>query len=133
VHAVKVPSAKSRARTVGELLKAAETRAEERRRQEAERAAREKVRRARQAAAARQRHLTALAKRETVAWREIDALIATKQPSKYDEAVVLLRDLRDVCIRAGRQDEAAKRIAQLRVEHAKKPSLIDRFRKAALL
>ena len=63
---------------------------------------------------------------------ELDALIATKQPKKYDEAVALLGDLRDVCARGGRQAEAATRIARLREEHTKKPSLIERFRKAGL-
>ncbi|MEW6745108.1 MAG: hypothetical protein AB1486_20325 [Planctomycetota bacterium] len=132
-RAGQAPAGTTKARTVGELLKSAESRAEERRRQEAERAAREKARREREAAEARERHLTALAKREAQAWREIDALIATKQAKKYDEAVTLLRDLRDVCVRGGRLDEASKRIARLSEEHAKKPRLIDRFRKAALL
>jgi hypothetical protein len=122
----------AKARTVGELLKAAEGRAQERRRQKAEQAAREKARREREAAKARERHLAALAKREVEAWRELDALIATKQPKKYDEAVALLADLRDVCARGGRQVEAATRLARLREEHAKKPSLIERFRKAGL-
>ena len=122
----------AKVRSVGEILKAAEGRAEERRRQKAEHAAREKARREREAAEARERHLSALAKREADAWRELDALIATKQPKKYDEAVALLGDLRDVCARGGRQAEAAKRIARLREEHTKKPSLIERFRKAGL-
>jgi hypothetical protein len=126
------PAGTTKARTVGELLQAAESRAEERCRQEAERAAGEKARSAREAAEARERHLTALAKREADAWREVDALIAAKQPRKYDEAVALLRDLRDVCVRAGRSDEAARRIAHLREEHAQKPNLVDRFRKASL-
>jgi hypothetical protein len=132
-HRAQAPAGRTRARTVGELLRAAESRAEERRRHDAKRAAQEKARRAREAREARGRHLTALAKREAEAWREVDALIATKQPRKYDEAIVLLCDLRDVCLRAGRQAEAATRIARLREEHAKKPSLIDRLRKAALV
>jgi len=41
-------------------------------------------------------------------------------------------DLRDVYVRGGRQAEAATHIARLREEHTKKPSLIDRFRKAGL-
>ena len=122
--------AKTKGRTVGELLEAAEAQAKERARQEAERAAREKAHRERKEAEARERHLTALAKREGEAWRELDALIATKHPKKYDEAIMLLRDLRDVCVRAGRQAEAASRIARLREEHAKKPSFIERIRKA---
>jgi hypothetical protein len=132
-RAGQAPAGTTKARTVGELLKAAESRAEERYRQEAEHAARENARSEREAAEVRERHLRALAKREAEAWREIDALIATKQPKKYDEAVALLRDLRDVCARAGRLHEATKRIAYLREEHAHKPSLVARFRKAALL
>jgi len=131
-RAAEAAAGTTEARTVGELLKAAKSRAEERRRQELERAACKNARREREATEARERHLTALAKREAEAWREIDALIATKQPKKYDEAVTLLRDLRDVCVRGGRLDEATKRIAHLSEEHAKKPSLIGRFRKAAL-
>ncbi len=45
---------------------------------------------------------------------------------------MLLRDLRDVCLRAGRQAEAATRIGRLCEEHAKKPSLIERIRKIGL-
>lgn len=122
----------TRARTVGELLEAAKARAEARRRHEAELAARQKASREREGAAARERHLEALATREGEAWREVDALIASKQPRKYDEAVVLLRDLRDVSALAGRQAEAAGRIARLREEHARKPSLVERLRKAGL-
>lgn len=121
------------ARTAGSLLKAAEGMAETRRREKAARAAAETARRNREAAAARERHLMALALREDEAWRDLDGLIATKQPKKYDEAVLLLCDLRDVCVRAGRQAEAAARIARLLAEHAKKPSLLQRCRKAGLL
>lgn len=60
------------------------------------------------------------------------AHLPSKQPKKDDEAVALLWDLRDLCARAGRPREATKRIAP-RVTSAKKPSLIDRLRKAALL
>lgn len=84
-RAAQTPAAQTRARTVGEILRAAEARTEERRRREAERAAREQARRERESAEARERHLTALAEREGDAWRELDALIATKQPKKYDE------------------------------------------------
>jgi hypothetical protein len=126
------PVAKTEGRTVGEILGAAEARAKERARQEAERVARERAHRERKEAEARERHLAALATREGEAWRELDALIATKQPKMYDEAIMLLRDLRDICVRAGRQAEAASRIARLREEHAKKPSFIERIRKAGL-
>ncbi len=120
------------ARTAGELLKAAEQRAEERRRKEAEQAERERARTEREAAAARDRHLDSLAKREAQAWDELRALVATKQPAKYDEAVQLLRDLRDLGLRKGRAVEVAARVRRLCVEHARKPSFIERLRKAGL-
>jgi len=129
-----VPDAPAAAkpRAVRELLAAAENRAEERRRQEAERAAGEKARREREEAAAREIRLNALARREEEAWRQVDALIATKQPKNYDEAIVLLRDLRDLSVRAGRQIKARERIARLQQEHASKPSLMKRLREAGL-
>jgi hypothetical protein len=120
-------------RTVAELLEAAERRAEERRRREAERAARERARQEREAAEARERHLALLARREEEAWGEAEALIATKQPGKYDAAVALLRDLRDLAVRAGRREEAEARLVRLYEQHAKKPSLIGRLRAAGLV
>jgi len=121
-----------RARTAGDLLKAAEQWAEERRRQEVAQAERECARKEREAAAARNRHLDSLAKREAQAWEELHALVATKQPTKYDEAVQLLRDLRDLSLRTGRADEIAARVRRLCVDHARKPSFIERLRKAGL-
>jgi FtsZ-interacting cell division protein YlmF len=125
--------AAAKRRTVGELLKAAERRAEERRRREAERAAQERARREQEAAEARERYLVALSQREAEAWREVDALIATKQPGKYDDAVKLLKDLRDIAIRAGRQGEVEARLVRLREQHAKKPSLVARLQAAGLI
>jgi len=120
-------------RTVGELLGAAEQRSEERRRREAERAARERARQEREAAGARERHLASLAGREAEAWGEVEALIATKQPGKYDAAVALLGDLRELAVRAERREEVEGRLALLRDQHAKKPSLIGRLRAAGLV
>jgi hypothetical protein len=120
-------------RTVAELLAAAETRAEEERRRQEEQAARERERRQREQAAARARHLDALAGREAEAWRQVDTLIATKQPKPYDEAVQLLQDLRDVAEGAARQEEFQARLGRLREQHTRKPSLMQRFRRAGLV
>jgi flagellar motility protein MotE (MotC chaperone) len=128
-----VSSAAPIPRTVGELLEAAKGKAEERRSREAARAAKAKAREEREAAKARDLRLEALAERQVESWHEVEKLIATKQPRKYDEAVALLQDLREVCVRAGKPGEAASRIARLREEHAKKGTLIERFRKAGLL
>jgi hypothetical protein len=80
-----------------------------------------------------ERYLVALSQREAEAWREVDALIATKQPGKYDDAVKLLKDLRDIAIRAGRQGEVEARLVRLREQHAKKPSLVARLQAAGLI
>jgi len=120
-------------RTVGELLEAAEARAEERRREEAARAAAERARREREAAEERERYFDNLAKREAKAWEQVDALIATKQPGRYDEAVKLLCDLRDLALRSGRGSEAEARLLRLCEEHARKPSFMERLRKAGLV
>lgn len=116
-------------RTAQELLDAAERVAEERRRAEAEATAREKARREREAAEARARHLDRLAPREEETWGEVDALVASKQPKSYDQAVSLLKDLRDLAIRDGRELGFAARLQGLRKMHARKPSFLDRLRK----
>ncbi len=126
-------SGKAKPRTVSDLLSAAESREEERQRKAAEQAARERARLEREAAQARERQLTALAKREDAAWEEVEDLLATRSPTKHDEATRLLVDLREVCVRGGRQEAAAKRIRRLREQHANGPALIDRLRKAGLV
>jgi hypothetical protein len=131
--AVASVTAAVKSRTVGELLQAAEQHADERRRREAERAAREQARRDQEARAAREQYLATLAQRETAAWREVDTLIATKQPGKYDVAVQLLKDLYDVARRTGQQQAAEARLAQLRQQHAKKLSLVNRLQAAGLI
>jgi hypothetical protein len=118
-------------RTVIALLREAENAAKERRRFAAKQAAREKVRREREAANARARHLDALAGREPVVWKQVDSLIATKQPKSYDHAVTLLVDLRDVAARKGGTD-FQRRVEELRAAHARKPTLIERLQKAGL-
>ncbi len=120
-------------RSVGELLGAAERFAEARQQGEAERAARERVRREQEASAAREKHLASLAKREPEAWRQVDALIATKRPGDYEKAVQLLKDLADLGEKRGRQAEVRDRLARLRQEHARKPTLLKRLRVAGLL
>ena len=120
-------------RTVGELLQAAEQHTAERRRREAERAAREQTRRDSEARAAREQYLATLAQREAEAWREVDALVATKQSGKYDTAVQLLKDLYEIARRTGQQQAADARLAQLRQQHAKKLSLIGRLQAAGLM
>jgi hypothetical protein len=123
--------ARSKRRTVAELLRAAEHAAEERRRVEAGQAAREADRRESEAAAARIKHLDKLAGTEPTLWKRVEELVATQQPKRYDEAIGILADLRDL---AARKDGAdfRSRLEALRAEHARKPTLIERLRKDAL-
>ncbi len=118
-------------RTVAELLGAAASAAEERAHREAVQAAAERARSERAAAAARQAHLDRLAGKEEALWRQVEALIATKQPKRYDEAVQSLVDLRDLAAR-GDAGDFGHRLELLRGRHSTKPSLIERIRKAGL-
>ncbi len=120
------------ARTAAELRqaagdrKAARAKAAERRRREAE------ARRAAAQAAAYAKHLDQLATRTEAAWEKAAELIETKRPRDYDLAVSLLRDLQAL---ADRQEDSAafrKRFLELRAQHQRKPSLLDRFDQAGL-
>jgi hypothetical protein len=118
-------------RTVGQLLQAAEAYTTERWRLEAEKLAKEKARREREAAIARETYLDSLVGREAKLWTEVDGLVAMKQPKKYDHAVKILVDLRDLAAR-GKEGDFGLRIEALRQAQAKKPSFIGRLRKAGL-
>ena len=121
-----------RRRTVGELLRSAEEHAQERRQLAAEKAAEEKARREREAAILRAKHLDKIDGREPELWNEVETLISTKQPKSYDSAVKLLVDLRDLTARKGKTDEFQARLDAIRVAHVRKPSFIERLRKAGL-
>ena len=120
------------ARTAAELWqaagnrKAARAKAAEKRQREAE------ARRATAQAAAYAKHLDQLATRTEAAWEKAAELIETKRPRDYDLAVSLLRDLQAL---ADRQEDPAgfsKRFGELRAQHQRKPSLLDRFDQAGL-
>jgi hypothetical protein len=128
---VSVPAGQPRC--VGELLEVAARLAEARKQREAERAACERARREQEAAAAREKRLASLAKREPDAWGQVDALIATKRPRDYEAAVHLLKDLADLGEKRGRQTEVRDRLAKLRLEHARKPTLLKRLKSAGLM
>jgi hypothetical protein len=119
-------------RTVGQLRSAAAARVAERRRQEARRRAAERDRRQRQQAAARARYLDGLVGREEELWGQVDALVETKRPKEYDQAVQLVRDLRDLAARGDGADAFAASLAGLRQRCAKRPSLLERLDRAGL-
>ncbi len=118
-------------RTVGQLLQGAEAYATERKRIEAQKRAEESARREREAAIAREKHLDGLVGREATLWSEVEGLVATKQPKNYDQAVKLLIDLRDLAAR-GEGGDFGLRSETLRQAQTRKPSFIERLRKAGL-
>jgi hypothetical protein len=117
----------ARRRTVAELLAATDARRQERARQAAERIARERADRERSSAIAREKRLDALALREDEAWQRVQMLIEARKPAEYDEAVRLLKDLKEVGGRRGRSEAFDQRVLQLRALHSKKVSLIQRL------
>jgi hypothetical protein len=124
--------ADSARRTVGQLLAARDELEKTRRQAEARREAAEKAKRERAEAAARTRRLDALAPRETETWAEVETLIASKVQKNYDRAIGLLRDLHALAARAGKVEEAQKRIGELRTRHSAKSSFQKRLRQAGL-
>jgi hypothetical protein len=119
-------------RTVGELLAAAKKLAAKKARLAAELQAAERARQEQEAAKARARYLDQLAGREQATWQKVEVLIQTKQPNKYDIAVSLLIDLRDLAARNKREVDFQVALGKLRDSHAAKPSLLRRLLDAGL-
>jgi hypothetical protein len=118
-------------RTVRRLLDAAEEYGAERLRIEAQKEAEEKALSEREAAAARARYLDELGGREPQLWAEVERLVMTKRPASYDEAVELLKDLRDLATR--KQDSGFQlRFRSLRAILMRRPALMERMRNAGL-
>lgn len=108
-------------RTIRQLLASAEKEEkqdEERKKQEAQ--------------AARIRELEALAKRETAAWEDIDALIQKGTSKSYDEVVPLLLKLRDLADYQKQQIKFLTRIQQLHDKYSSRSGLKRRLLKANL-
>jgi hypothetical protein len=112
-------------RTAGDLLAASEKAWAKRHEAQRRREAADRKRREQEAAAARAKRVQALASNPTKAWQQVDALIETKKPKEYDAAVTILLDLQDLDTVA-----FATQLGRLRAQHARKPSLIDRFDRA---
>ena len=114
-------------RTAGELVERTETLADERMRQQERERAERRRQKAERRAAARQRHLDKLVGREPEVWSQVAELIATVKPKAYDQAIVLLTDLRDLADRSGSRADWDARTRALREAHARKPSLLRRL------
>jgi len=111
-------------RTAGELHEAAEGLSEEKKRQAVARAAAEKARKEEEMAAARDKYLRSLSGKENEIWLKIESLISTKQPARYDEAVRLLVDLRDLAEHRGKAADFLSRYREFCRKHERKASLL---------
>ncbi len=124
---------KRNGRSIDDLAARADAIAQERQAREAKIRARAKAKREREAAEARKKHIESLVGKEDSLWPKVRRLIATRQPKRYDEAVSLLEDLRDLAA-MGQQDVVfASRMEALCREHARKPTFLERLRKANLM
>jgi hypothetical protein len=120
-------------RTAGQICARAAIVTETRKREEAEQRALEKARQEREKAEKRRKCLQTLAGREGDLWAKVDKLIATRQPGSYDEAAILLQDLRDLADITGKTFDFRSHMTELYTRHSRKPSLLERFRKAKLV
>lgn len=119
-------------RTVGDLLAAALSGSEERKRRLEGKRAAEAARQKAEVEARRIRYLDQLEKREAAIWDQIAAHIQKRQPNAYDKAVVLLTDLRDLAIRRERLPAFQAALEKLRCANASKQSFLTRLTKAKL-
>lgn len=104
----------------------ARAKAEEQRQRE------EEARKAAAQAAARAKRLDQLATRTEAAWEKVAEWIETRRPSDYDLAVSQLQDLKALAERDGNPEAFSQRFGELRAQHARKPSLQERFDRAGL-
>ncbi len=81
----------------------------------------------------RKKYLAALAGKEDETWRQVNTLITGKRPADYDEAVQLLRDLKELV--KGKSDKVLfqERLNNLCQEHRRKYSLIKRLKDSGLM
>ena len=114
-------------RTAGDLRRRAREHARERQerleRERAERRRREAERRA----AAHRRRLADLEGREPELWSKVHELIATRKPRSYDQAALLLADLRDLADHKGGRADWEARLRHIRGIHRRKSSLLRRL------
>jgi len=126
-------STKGPRRTAGEIISCAETLADTRKKKEAAQGARERAKHQREQAEKRKQHLESLSGKESNLWAKVVKLISTRQPKQYDEAVTLLQDLLDLADMQNKSYAFSARMDALHIEHARKTTLVERFRKAKLI
>jgi uncharacterized Zn finger protein len=119
-------------RRVKDLISRAETYADERKRRAAEKKAREQAKRKKERALAREKYLKSLAGREDSIWKKVEENIVLKKATKYDEAVKLLVDLRDLYLKTGTEKIFNKKLKTICENHYRKIAFLDRLKKVGL-
>lgn len=127
------PADRQAGRTVGELRDRSRQHAELRRQAADGRRAEEEARQEAVLAKAKAARLAALAQREPAAWDEVEALIATKQAPRYDQAVGILADLRDLAAGRDEIEAFASRMRDLHTHYASRSSLTKKLVDAGLI
>jgi hypothetical protein len=75
----------------------------------------------------------ALSQRGAAAWPDVESLISVRNNVGYDQATVMLGDLRELSLRQGTDDEFHHRLAELRARHKSKRRFIERLAAAGLV
>jgi hypothetical protein len=122
------PDVAEKRRTAGELRDEWEQCIE----RDRQRVTEEKAQEAKKQAAKREKHLKQLAGRQEAAWEEAAALIVTKKPENYDEAVTLFQDLRELAKRSNQEEAFTKRLREIVNKHLSKSSFLNRLHSAGL-
>ena len=120
----------TKGRTAGQLLSIAKACREEAERRVVKKIQREREKRERAAAITRARHLDELAAREADAWTEVAGMVESRKPAAYDQAVVLLLDLREISDSKGRSTKFRSFVDDLRRRHRAKVSFLQRLDRA---
>jgi hypothetical protein len=120
-------------RTAGEIRTRAEILTEERKRLKAEKRARDQALRIQREAEIRKKQLEAMMGREDIFWSRIGELIETRQPKRYEEAISLMLDLKDLADFQGKVPSFKSRLKILVSKNLKKDSLIKKIQKAKSL
>ncbi|MEM9217981.1 MAG: hypothetical protein AAGD25_27025 [Cyanobacteria bacterium P01_F01_bin.150] len=108
-------------RTFAEIIALADTQAEER--EKKEKAAAEQLRKT---------YLQSLVPKVDRLWADVFRLIGYKQAKPYEEAVEILKDLKDVARMQGRSNQFRDRMAKLMSDYSSRSGLLRRIRNANL-
>lgn len=75
----------------------------------------------------RKRRLDTLARRGAAAWRDVEREIERRNNQGYDQATLLLSDLRALAEEQGWPVEFARRLAAIRQRHGRKGRFLERL------